>query len=83
MAAVQVLTGCNLRWWSFSSAIEHIYFLAHVVVHVIINILILYSQCKKHKLSEIYVLDDALSNYLIWFIIFFPLWGSHQLTTVY
>ena len=31
MAAVQVLTGCNLRWWSFSSAIERIYFLAHVV----------------------------------------------------
>ena len=27
---MQVLTGCNLRsWWSFSSAIEHIYFLAH------------------------------------------------------
>ena len=32
MAAVQVLTGCNLRWWSFSSAIERIYFQAHVVV---------------------------------------------------
>ena len=25
MAAVQVLTSCNLRWWSFSSAIEQIY----------------------------------------------------------
>ena len=35
MAAVQVLTGCNLRWWSFSSAIEHIYFLAHVVVRMV------------------------------------------------
>ena len=36
MAAVQVLTGCNLRWWSFSSAIERIYFLAHVVVRMVL-----------------------------------------------
>ena len=35
MAAVQVLTGCNLRWWSFSSAIERIYFLAHGVVRMV------------------------------------------------
>ena len=35
MVAVQVLTGCNLRWWSFSSAIERIYFLAHVVVRMV------------------------------------------------
>ena len=30
MAVMQVLTGCNLRWLSFSLAIECIYFLAHV-----------------------------------------------------
>ena len=35
MAAVQVLTGCNLRWWSLSSAIERIYFLAHAVVRMV------------------------------------------------
>ena len=35
MAAVQFLTGCNLHWWSFSSAIERIYFLAHAVVRMV------------------------------------------------
>ena len=35
MVAVQVLTGCNLHWWSFSSAIERLYFLAHVVVQMV------------------------------------------------
>ena len=35
MAAVQVLTGCNLRWWSFSLAMERLYFLAHVVVQMV------------------------------------------------
>ena len=36
MAEVQVLTSCNLRWWSFSSAIERIYFLAHAVVRMVL-----------------------------------------------
>ena len=29
MAAVQVLTGCNLHWWSFSSTIGYIFLLAN------------------------------------------------------
>ena len=65
MAAVQVLTGCNLRWWSFSSAIEGIYFLAHVVVRMVCVHVLARGHCNLHWWSFSIYIKKELSRTVV------------------